>query len=103
MEGYQFLNANQIPWRKSSFAAGVEVKDLGTSDGRSMQLVRFAPGVSFPLHRHTGPEFIYLLEGSAYQEGKELLPGWASVAATGTLDSRFYSPRGCLFLTVYTD
>jgi hypothetical protein len=41
---YQFYDANAIPWRKSSFAEGIEVKDLGTSDGRSMQLVRFAAG-----------------------------------------------------------
>ena len=68
-----------------------------------MQLVRFAPGISFPLHRHPGPEFIYLLEGCAYQEGQELRPGWAAVAATGTLDSHFHSPDGCLFLTVYSD
>ena len=101
--GYHFMDATQASWRKSKFAEGVEVKDLGTADGRSMQLVRFAPGTSFPLHRHEGPEFIYMLEGIAFQEGRELRPGWAAVAATGTVDSNFHSPSGCLFLTVYTD
>jgi anti-sigma factor ChrR (cupin superfamily) len=100
---YQFNDANHIPWRKSTFADGIEVKDLGTADGRSMQLVRFAPGASFPLHRHAGPEFIYLLEGSAIQEGQPLSAGWAAVAATGTTDSNFQSPAGCVFLTVYTE
>jgi hypothetical protein len=45
---YQFKDANTVPWRKSTFAEGIEVKDLGTSDARSMQLVRFAAGASSP-------------------------------------------------------
>jgi anti-sigma factor ChrR (cupin superfamily) len=100
---YQFNDANAIPWRKSTFAEGVEVKDLGTSNGRSMQLVRFAAGASFPLHQHQGPEFIYLIEGTAIQEGQRLSAGWGAVAATGTTDTNFHSPTGCVFLTVYTD
>jgi hypothetical protein len=40
MDGYQFTDANTISWRKSTFAEGVEVKDLGSVDGCSMQLVR---------------------------------------------------------------
>lgn len=100
---YQFHDANAIPWRKSTFAEGIEVKDLGMSDGRSMQLVRFAAGAAFPLHEHAGPEFIYLIEGAAIQEGKLLTVGWSAVAAAGTLDSNFHSPTGCIFLTVYTD
>ncbi|MBV8653780.1 MAG: cupin domain-containing protein [Alphaproteobacteria bacterium] len=103
MKGYQFRDAQSIGWRKSTFAAGIEVKDLGTANGRSMQLVRFAAGASFPLHQHNGPEFIYLLEGDAVQEGQVLSTGWAVVAETGTIDSNFHSPGGCVFLTVYSD
>jgi anti-sigma factor ChrR (cupin superfamily) len=101
--GYSFLDSNAAPWRKSTFAPGIEVKDLGTSDGRSMQLVRFEPGASFPLHTHTGPEFIYLLEGQASQEGQRLSTGWAATAASGTVDASFHSETGCVFLTVYSD
>lgn len=103
MTGFGFVDAQATPWRPSSFAAGVEVKDLGSSDGRSMQLVRFAPGASFPAHSHTGPEFIYLLEGEAVQQARRLRPGWAATAATGTVDTDFHSPTGCVFLTVYSD
>ena len=98
MSDYQFNDTDAVAWRKSTFAEGIEVKDLGTASGRSMQLVRFAPGASFPLHRHEGPEFIYVLEGIAFQEGQQLSTGWAAVAATGTMDSDFHSPTGCIFL-----
>lgn len=101
--GYQFTDANAVAWRKSKFAEGIDVKDLGGADGRAMQLVRYAPGAAFPLHQHAGPEFIYLLEGEAFQEGQRLLPGWAAVAATDTIDANFHSPRGCVFLTVFTE
>jgi anti-sigma factor ChrR (cupin superfamily) len=103
MTDFQITDSNSIPWRKSSFAAGVEVKDLGTADGRAMQLVRFAPGTSFPLHVHGGPEFVFLLEGEAYENDRPLQPGWALVAAAGTTHENFHSPSGCVFLTVYSE
>ena len=63
MRGYSFVDSQSIPWRKSTFAPGIDVKDLGTSNGRPMQLVRFEDGTSLPIHTHAGPEFIYRPEG----------------------------------------
>jgi anti-sigma factor ChrR (cupin superfamily) len=103
MNGYQFTDSESIAWRNSKLADRVHVKDLGSANGRSMQLVRYDPGASFPLHTHAGPEFIYLLEGEAFQQGQRLLRGWAAVAASGTVDDNFHSPGGCLFLTVYSE
>ena len=103
MNGYQITDSNTAPWRKSTMAEGVEVKDLGKANGREMQLVRFAPGTSFPLHVHGGPEFIFLLEGEVCDQGQLLRPGWAVVAASGTTHEGFHSPSGCLFLTVYSE
>lgn len=99
---YLFTNAGSTPWRTSAVADGVEVKDLGTANGRSMQLVRFAPGTRFPAHIHEGPEFVYMIEGEAVQNGQHLGPGWAATAEAGTSDEDFHSPTGCTFLTVYT-
>lgn len=83
-------------------AEGVEVKDLGSVNGQSLQLVRFAAGTKFPAHTHEGPEFVYMIEGEAVQNGQRLGPGWASAAEIGTLDEDFHSPTGCTFLTVYS-
>src|ERR1043165_4211282 len=82
--GFFFADSEQIGWRASSMAAGVEVKDLGTTDGRFMQLVRFPPGTVFPVHEHAGPEFVYVLEGELIQNGKRLGRGWVSVSSAGT-------------------
>src|SRR5207244_2568147 len=59
--------------------------------------------VVFPTHRHAGPEFIYMLEGAAIQNGQHLGPGWAGVAESGTLDEQFRSETGCVFLIVYSE
>jgi len=79
----------------------VEVKNLGKADGRAMQLVRFAAGATFPGHRHTGSEFIYVLEGEAVQNGRRLAAGYAGVAEQDTVDAGFHSDTGCVFLLVY--
>ncbi len=100
---YLFTDAASLPWRASAVADGVEVKDLGQANGRAMQVVRCRPGVTFPTHRHTGPEFIYMLEGEAIQNGQRLGSGWAGVAASGTLDEHFRSETGCVFLIVYSE
>jgi anti-sigma factor ChrR (cupin superfamily) len=100
---FLFMDAASMPWRASAYTAGVEVKDLGTANGRSMQLVRCRPGTILPTHAHSGPEFLYILEGEAIQNGQRLSPGWAGVAEAGTLDEHFRSDIGCVFLIVYSE
>jgi anti-sigma factor ChrR (cupin superfamily) len=99
--GFSFADAAAIPWQPSAVAPGVQIKKLGKADGRGMLLVRFQSGANYPIHRHTGPEFIYMLEGEAIQNGQVLQPGWAGVAAAGTMDREFKSETGCIFLLIY--
>lgn len=98
---FSCVDSADVSWKPSRFARGVDVKMLGKANGRGMQLVRFAPGARFPDHFHTGPEFIYVLEGEAIQDGKLLRAGYAGVAEKGTIDAHFSSPTGCTFLLVY--
>lgn len=96
-----FTDSHSTPWRPSTMVDGVEVKDLGTFNGQTMELIRFAPNTTFPDHVHESPEFVYMLEGEATQNGQRLGPGWSSAAETGTLDKDFRSGgAGCTFLTV---
>ena len=95
------INSHAIAWRKSDFAPGVSVKDLGESDGQAMQLVQFDPGARFPWHRHAAPEFIYILAGEVIQRGRRLGAGWAGIAPAGTEEDDFMSETGAQFLLVY--
>ncbi|MFK4442551.1 anti-sigma factor ChrR (cupin superfamily) [Caballeronia udeis] len=96
-----FTDSNTAPWQDSKLAKGVVVKNLGKANGRAMQLVRFEPGAVLPTHKHEGPEFIFMLEGEAIQNGQVLTAGWAGVAETGSADVLFRSDKGCLFLLGY--
>ena len=94
------VNTADLPWRPSSFAPGVFVKDIAVTDGLEMQIVRFEPGARFPLHTHERPEFVFILEGELVQAGRRLGPGWASVASAGSLDQDVHSDTGCVFVLV---
>ena len=100
---FSYVNGAAVAWRASTFAAGVEVKDLGAANGRAMQLVRFPPGAIFPPHEHAGPEFVYIIEGELIQNGNRMGRGWASVASAGTVDGDVRSETGCIFLIVYAE
>ncbi|MBX9770707.1 MAG: cupin domain-containing protein [Candidatus Obscuribacterales bacterium] len=99
---FQYSHVDSIPWRKSAFAEGVFIKDLGTSDGQSVQLVKFEPNASFPRHTHSGPEFIYMLDGEAIQQGNRITAGSIAIAGKDTEETEFYSNNGCTFLLIYT-
>ncbi|MFM0007327.1 cupin domain-containing protein [Paraburkholderia dipogonis] len=100
MPAFAYMDSARTTWTPSPFAAGVEFKRLGKANGRGMQLVRFAAGTTFPAHLHTGPEFIYMLEGEAIQNGRRLQAGYAGTAEKGTVDTGFRSDTGCVFLLV---
>jgi len=94
------VHVDDLPWRASTFAPGVFVKDVAVTDGWEMQIVRFEPGARFPVHTHAGPEFLFILEGELVQGGRRLGPGWASVAGAGSLDEDVHSETGCVFVLV---
>lgn len=68
--------------------------------GRVSMLVRLAPGIAYPPHRHAGVEELYLLEGELWIEQRKLLPGDFSRAEPGTLDQRVWSGTGCMCLLI---
>ena len=97
------MNSNSLTWQELAEYSGVEIKSLGTANGQTMELFRFAPNTSFPYHVHAGPEFVYLLEGRARLSGQWLEPGWSSIGEAGTVDNDFLSgDDGCQLLAVYT-
>ena len=70
----------------------VLTQDLPAIDGSSMKItvveLQYEPGGSSPQHRHPGPTFVYVLEGSllAQVEGRPL--------TTYTAGQMFYEPPG---------
>lgn len=96
----KFVNTDDLPWRPSTFTKGVSVKDVATTEGLELQVVRFDAGARFPIHTHERPEFIFILEGELIQAGRRLGPGWASVSGVGSVDDDVRSATGCVFVLV---
>ena len=94
------VRCHDLPWKPSTFAAGLLVKDVALTNGLEMQIVRLEPGARIPLHTHECPEFIYVLEGELIVAAKRLGPGSASVASVGSVHSDVHSETGCVFVLV---
>lgn len=100
---YIIADTNVMGWQPLPDSAGIQVKYLGSANGQTMELSRYAPNTAYPAHVHLGPEFVFLLEGSARLSGQWLQPGWSSIGETGTVDEDFLSGEsGCVFLAIYT-
>src|SRR3974390_1511136 len=58
-------------------APGISCKILATDieQDRVSMLVRLAPGVAYPPHRHAGVEELHLLDGELWIEDRKLRPG----------------------------
>jgi glyoxylate utilization-related uncharacterized protein len=80
-----YLSCDDLPWKPSTFAAGVSVKDVAVTGGLEMQIVRFEPGTRLPVNKHELPEFIYVLEGELTIAGQRLGSDWASIASPGSV------------------
>lgn len=91
---------DDLPWKPSTFAAGLFVKDVAVTNGLELQIVRLEPGARIPPHRHECPEFIYVLEGELIVAAQRLGPGSASVASAGSVHSEVHSETGCVFVLV---
>jgi len=78
-------------------APGISCKLLATDteQDRVSMLVRLAPGVAYPPHRHAGVEELYLLHGELMIDDKKLYPGDYNRAEPGTADQRVWSETGC--------
>jgi anti-sigma factor ChrR (cupin superfamily) len=82
-------------WQEA--APGISYKMLARDDAtdRVCMLVRLAPGVDYPPHRHADREELHLLHGELMIDDRKLYPGDYYCAEPGTADSRVWSETGC--------
>ena len=78
-------------------APGISCKILASDAARDRvtMLVRLAPGVEYPAHRHAGTEELHLLDGELWIQDRKYLPGDFYRAETGSQDTRVWSETGC--------
>lgn len=87
-------------WEEAAPGIRCKLLSTDTEGDRVSMLVRLAPGVAYPPHRHAGVEELYLLEGELWIEDRKLYPGDYNRAEPGTSDQRVYSETGCMCLLI---
>jgi anti-sigma factor ChrR (cupin superfamily) len=94
------LHANEGEWKQ--LCKGVHLKKLYTDEqtGLATSIVRMEAGTGLPMHRHTGVEQFYILEGDCVVHGERLGPGDYHRAEPGSIHETTYTIEGTLFLLI---
>ena len=94
------LLQGEIAWQP--FRTGIEIHrlygELGV--GRAAALLRYAPGASLPVHRHSGFEQIYVLQGSQVDDRGRYGKGTLVVNPPGSQHA-VSSPDGCVVMVTW--
>jgi anti-sigma factor ChrR (cupin superfamily) len=85
----------QPEWREVAPGISCMLLATDTERDRVSMLVRLAPGVDYPPHRHAGVEELHLLDGELVIDDKTLHPGDYYRAEAGSGDRIVRSDTGC--------
>jgi anti-sigma factor ChrR (cupin superfamily) len=63
------MELTAIPWRSTQYA-GIQIHFYGIrkASGRTLALIRMAPGCGYPRHHHYGPEELLVVQGGYRDE-----------------------------------
>ena len=89
-----------VAWRPSPAAPRVHLKELGASEGWSVELVRFDAGGAMTIAAAAGPYLLYVLDGELIHRGCRLWPGAACHEARDAEPGTSSSDIGCTILVV---
>lgn len=94
------IHGDEMEWTEAG--PGILIKELYVDEARGVttSLVKMLPGTSLPVHRHTGAEQFFIIEGDCTVHGEVLRQGDYHRAAPGTIHYRTYTDQGTLFLLI---
>lgn len=82
-------------WREVAPGISCQLLSTDAASKRVTLLVRLAPGVEYPPHRHAGVEELHLLDGELVVDDKTLSAGDYLRSEPGSEDHRVWSATGC--------
>jgi quercetin dioxygenase-like cupin family protein len=59
----QCVNTDKLPWVDIGIGIHFKVLSVNDSTGEHAMLTKYPPGTELPPHRHSGPVFVYTLQG----------------------------------------
>ena len=90
-------------WKEAAPGVSIKLLATDTQENRVSMLVRLAPGIEYPPHRHAGLEELHLLFGELMIDDRTLHPGDYNRAEAGSVDGRIWSETGCTCVLITSD
>jgi anti-sigma factor ChrR (cupin superfamily) len=87
-------------WEQAAPGIFCKLLATNTEQDRVTMLVRLAPNVDYPPHKHAGVEELHLLHGELWIDDRKLYPGDYNRAEPGSADKRVWSETGCTCLLI---
>ena len=99
--GVLISRSDEMSWQAAPLP-GVFSKVLFNDPKRpyTTQLVRMEPGTTYPSHRHTEVEELYMLEGDLWVEGLKMGPGDYCRGEPDSIHGQVRTDSGALFLVL---
>jgi anti-sigma factor ChrR (cupin superfamily) len=96
------------PWREPEWrevSPGISCKLLSRDAGTDLvsMMVRLAPGVAYPAHKHAGFEQLHLLDGELWIGDRKLYAGDYNAAQAGSTDVLVWSETGCTCVLITSE
>lgn len=104
LPGVSAVLVADVPW-SSAALPGLDFKILHRDEtrGYTTRLLRFAPGSSYPSHRHGGMEEVFIVAGSVSLNGVMLRAGDYCRSEAGTFETAAFSAEGGMAIIVSSD
>ncbi len=104
LPGVSAVLVADVPWMSAALP-GLDFKVLHRDDARgyTTRLLRFAPGSTYPSHRHGATEEVFIVSGSVVLNGVMLRAGDYCRSEPGTLETAAFSAEGGLAIIVSSD
>jgi quercetin dioxygenase-like cupin family protein len=104
LPGVSAVLVADVPWMPAALP-GLDFKVLHRDDARgyTTRLLRFAPGSTYPSHRHGATEEVFIVSGSVVLNGVTLRAGDYCRSEPGTLETAAFSTEGGMAIIVSSD
>lgn len=104
LPGVSAVLVADVPWMPAALP-GLDFKVLHRDDARgyTTRLLRFAPGSTYPAHRHGATEEVFIVSGSVVLNGVTLRAGDYCRSEAGTTETAAFSADGGLAIIVSSD
>jgi quercetin dioxygenase-like cupin family protein len=101
LDGWDIGSAAEAEWLPWGSTGDARAKVLGAADGFNVVLVEAQPGYRGDPHEHAHPEFLYVIEGTLRNQGKEMGPGDGYAAAAGSTHTDFATDTGATYVSIF--